>query len=453
MELRSPDSLDPEHHRTWSAARVWAAHQVPYMASALLALEPVIVYQSEDPIAQRLDLGALPIDQHWHVYLDPDVINELDVATIGFWLVHQVSHLLRHHAARYPASGSSRSTPLRAQSTDQRRWNLAADAEINDDLIAGSVTRPVNAVIPETLSLPTALTAEAYWDYLASPSDRSMSRPDADLACDCGSGCDGASRAWDTDQSGGLSNTSALLLEREVADKMKEHQRLYGTLPSGWRRWADEILTPKTPWQQLLGRAVRIGLADVSGRVDYSYRKPSRRATVVRDVILPALRQPIPNIAVVVDTSGSVDNHLLAVALAEIDGILRGMGAGRDHVRILCCDVDTYRVQRASGAASVELLGGGGTDMRVGLTRSLELRPRPDLIIVLTDGHTPWPDSRPRGVRIVVGLTDTSGSAPDWAQTITIGDERDDAGQHQNRTAAAASSGDQAHQKIQPNSR
>ena len=51
------------------------------------------------------------------------------------------------------------------------------------------------------------------------------------------------------------------------------------------------------------------------------------------------------------------------------------------------------------------------------------LRPRPDLIVVLTDGHTPWPPQPPRGIRVIVGLMDPSGCVPEWARAIAIGTE------------------------------
>ena len=35
--------------------------------------------------------------------------------------------------------------------------------------------------------------------------------------------------------------------------------------------------------------------------------------------------------------------------------------------------------------------------MGAGLAKAAELGPRPDLIVVLTDGYTPWPSSAPRG--------------------------------------------------------
>ena len=48
MILGPLERLGPDQRRAWAAARVWAAHQAPYMASALLALDPVVVDQSDD---------------------------------------------------------------------------------------------------------------------------------------------------------------------------------------------------------------------------------------------------------------------------------------------------------------------------------------------------------------------------------------------------------------------
>jgi len=45
---------------------------------------------------------------------------------------------------------------------------------------------------------------------------------------------------------------------------------------------------------------------------------------------------------------------------------------------------------------------GGGTDLRTGFAKALRTRPRPDVVVVGTDGRTPWPDSRP-ACRTVVG--------------------------------------------------
>jgi hypothetical protein len=59
--------------------------------------------------------------------------------------------------------------------------------------------------------------------------------------------------------------------------------------------------------------------------------------------------------------------------------------------------------------------------MGAGLAGAAALKPRPDLIVVLTDGHTPWPGEPPRGIRVIVGLMDESGTVPEWARAIVIG--------------------------------
>ncbi|HUZ08691.1 MAG TPA: VWA-like domain-containing protein [Acidimicrobiales bacterium] len=417
MILGPIDRLDPEQRRRWAGARVWAAHQVPYLASALLALEPVVVDQTQDPDTRRLDLSALPVDNEWHVYLDPEVIGALDVATIGFWLVHQVSHLLRHHADRSPAAGTGRTgSPSTERSADLRRWNLAADAEIDDDLVAGDAAHPESAVTPHGLGLPDSLTAEEYWDLLGGSSEGRTG------AADCGSGCDGWRRPWDGNGGdGGLDDTGRRLLHRDVARRIREHHRKFGSTPAGWQRWADDILEPSVSWQRLLASAVRRGVTDVAGRVDFSYRKPSRRSSVAGDVILPSLRRPLPKVAMVLDTSGSMHDRLLAQSLAEVAGVLRSLGVGRRHLRIVCCDAQAFEAQRVLKAEDVRLLGGGGTDMGAGLAGASGLRPRPDVIVVLTDGHTPWPATPPRGIRVVVGLMDPTGSVPEWARAVPIG--------------------------------
>jgi predicted metal-dependent peptidase len=438
--LASIDHLAANPRRTWAAARVWAAHQAPYLASALLALEPVVVDQSDDPVAQRVDLRALPIDRHWHVYLDADVLESSEVPTLGFWLIHQVSHLLRHHADRSPVSGGEPSTPLHHGSPDQGHWNLAADAEINDDLVAGAAKVPEAATTPKTLGLPDAWTAEQYFDALrvstkqqpatgdedageaAGDEDAGGGASDADAgsAADCGSGGDGISRLWDVDTPG-LSDSGQRLVEHDVARRIEEHQRKYGDVPAGLRRWASEVLSPSVSWQRLLASAIRRGAADVAGRVDFTYRKPSRRSSAVSDVVLPSLRQPLPKVAMVLDTSGSMDEHLLARSLAEVEGVLQAVGIGRRHLHVVCCDAKAFEAQEVMQARDVELLGGGGTDMGAGLAKASELRPRPDLIVVLTDGHTPWPSEAPRGIHVIVGLMDPNGFVPTWARAIAVG--------------------------------
>ena len=125
----------------------------------------------------------------------------------------------------------------------------------------------------------------------------------------------------------GLPGWQADLLRRLVATECLRHGQEAGTVPAGLLRWAQETLTPVVNWRRLLAAELRRAVADRAGAADYSYRRPSRRAAVTGDVVLPALRRPVPEVAVVCDTSGSMTDELLAMVLAEVEGLLRSLGA------------------------------------------------------------------------------------------------------------------------------
>jgi predicted metal-dependent peptidase len=169
-------------------------------------------------------------------------------------------------------------------------------------------------------------------------------------------------------------------------------------------------------------------LAAVSGSVDYTYRRPSRRAASTPRVILPSLIRPVPDVAIVLDTSGSMHEGLLAIALAEIETLLTKAGLRSAKARVLAVDTTVQAVSRVARASQVKLAGGGGTDMAEGITAAAALRPRPSIIIILTDGMTPWPPTAPHSVRVIVGLIgdEHHGSQPPtWTRVIPITIQKD----------------------------
>ena len=86
---------------------------------------------------------------------------------------------------------------------------------------------------------------------------------------------------------------------------------------------------------------------------------------------------------------------MLGQALGEVGGVLRSLGVARRDLRVVCCDAEAYEAQTVRDLGKVELAGGGGTDMGRGVEAAAALRPAPHLIVVLTDGFTPWPPAPP----------------------------------------------------------
>ena len=139
-------------------------------------------------------------------------------------------------------------------------------------------------------------------------------------------------------------------------------------------------------------------------------------------MLLPGTRRPVPNVALIIDTSGSVDDSLLGRALGEVDGALRGLGVTGSSVTVLACDTAVHAVTKVRTAHDARLAGGGGTDMRTGLAAAGDLRPRADIIVVLTDGYTPWPSQPPPGSTVIAALLGRREHPfpppPPWARRI-----------------------------------
>lgn len=398
------------------AARLHAVRARPFMATALFALH----------VVESRRVPTMAVDRHWRCYVSPAFVTLTPVEELaGVW-VHEVSHLLRDHHGR--GDRVARARELTGPG-ERLRMNIAADCEINDDVFGDGLVRPEGAVGPWSLGLPSGGLME---DYLR---QFRLGRHTQSMAwLDCGSGSDGLEREWDLGPDGahGLSAQERDAVRFRVAQGIRARP---GNAPQGWRRWAEEAFHPPQRWRELLGAAVRSAASGSGAGEDYTYGRPSRRSAGVPGAVLPSLRRRPPRVAVIIDTSGSVSDAELGSALHEVAAISRALGGRRDLVTVLSCDAAAGVARPLCRAAGIPLVGGGGTDLRTGFARVLRKGPRPDVIVVLTDGQTPWPDSRPP-CRTVVGVfeRETSGgswdeddpdyvpdSPPDWARVVSIG--------------------------------
>lgn len=398
------------------AARLHAARVRPYLATALFALGTV----------ESRRVPTMAVDRHWRCYVSPAFVDRTPVEELaGVW-VHEVSHLLRDHHGRSDRVARERGLTGPAQ---RLRMNIAADCEINDDVYGDGLALPEGAVLPASLGLPEGELME---DYLR----RFRLGPHTqDFAwLDCGSGADGLAREWDLGPDGahGLSAQERDAVRFRVAQGITGRP---GSAPKGWRRWAEEAFHPPQHWRELLAAAVRSAATGAGGGDDYTYGRPSRRSAGVPGAVLPGLRRTPPRVSVVIDTSGSVSDAELGSALLEVAAISRAVGGRRDLVTVVPCDAAARAVHPLCRAEGIPLVGGGGTDLRTGFAKVLRARPRPDVVVALTDGQTPWPGTRPP-CRTVVGLfprerpsrswdeddpDHVPDAPPEWARVVVIG--------------------------------
>ncbi|MEU8596684.1 MULTISPECIES: DUF2201 family putative metallopeptidase [Streptomyces] len=366
------------------AARLQAARARPYLATALFALHTV----------ESREVPTMAVDRYWRCYVSPGFVARTPVEELaGVW-VHEVSHLLRDHHGRSDRVAEQRGL---TGPGDRLRMNIAADCEINDDVYGDGLARPKGAVHPSTLHLQSGELMEDYlYQFRLGPRTQNLAW------LDCGSGADGLERGWELGPDGahGLSAHEQDAVRFRVAQGITGRP---GNASKGWKRWAEEAFHPPQPWRELLGAAVRSAASSPGAGEDYSYGRPSRRSTGLRGVVLPSLRRRPPRVSVVIDTSGSVSDAELGSALLEVAAISRAVGGRRDLVTVLACDAATRVVHPLCQAEGIPLVGGGGTDLRAGFAKALRSHPRPDAIVILTDGQTPWPSAQP-ACRTVIGL-------------------------------------------------
>jgi predicted metal-dependent peptidase len=133
-------------------------------------------------------------------------------------------------------------------------------------------------------------------------------------------------------------------------------------------------------------------------------------------------------VVVVVDTSGSVGQSEVNAALAKVKGVIRAAGIGAKCLVVVACDAAVGATSRVRRVEDVQLVGGGGGDMRVGIAAAEASRPQPDVIVVFSataTRHGPigqrglglwWPSS----ARAQLPLTCRTGQGPCGSQASWV---------------------------------
>ena len=417
--IRGLDRRNAGYSRALQAARVRASYQRAYFAPALFNLIPV----KTDMIA------SMAVDSRWRLYYNDAWLAAHSVEENAAVLIHEVSHLLREHEARKNA----------AAVRDIALWNTAADCEINDDLTAEGLPLPDNPPHPDKFGLREGENAETYYRQMMKPAQAGEGggltsttnhrtsttnhQPPTTNRCDCGSGAHGERRPWELpDDDGspggmpGVDSVKAELVRRECAQRILDRSGDAGDVPLGWRRWARMVLAPKVDYMATIRHTVRRALRESTlGRYDRTYRKPHRRQAAYGEFIMSSFYQPRPRPGFLIDTSASMEDTQLARAVAELGGLTRQLGYGAEVV-VACCDAAVHQVKKVFTVAQLELYGGGGTDIGVGIRSFIERKRGPiDLLVIVTDCKTPWPEERPPFPVITIRVGD--GVPPPWGDT------------------------------------
>lgn len=403
-------------------ARLAAAghSMMPYLARAFMNFHIL-----ETPELGDVDhCGGMATDCYYRLYYDPKILDKWTLKETAAVILHETMHCIYRHADR--AKAKIGTNPSQGE---HMLWNMAADCVINSNLRDAKIELPDADKIcfPEKFNMPPNLTAEEYYDLLYKQA------PKAPMQCMGGSSADGQQRGWehgdpgdkpktkDGKSAGGIGEDKQDMIRRAVAKDMKEHVKKHGrgSLPAGMERWAKEILEPsENPAERLLAEC-RYALDSQHGFWSTTYDRPSRRS-LKGGPMLPRYRQPVPRVTLIVDTSGSMCEKDLGLALGVVGQVLKAL-PNQSGVTVLTGDTQVETCQRVFRPEQVSLVGGGGTSMDSLIVDAANRKPKSDVIFVLTDGYTPWP-SEPVEAKVLACLSrpNTESEVPSWIRTVVL---------------------------------
>lgn len=338
---------------------------------AMLVLNTPIVETAEPPC-------ALPSGQAWTactdgrtIWVNHDWAATLPAAQVMFLLAHEAAHIMFDHCET-----------RRIGSRNRAVWGMAADYVINWLLKEDGFE-----VIPGSLldSRYTTYAEEVYEQLLT----------------DCPLGSDASIGGIGDDLTPGDMTAAEATENRQRVKQLVAQaatvERMAGRLSDPLARLIGDVLEPALPWPDLL----RTYMQQVT-RDGESWARRDRRFP---ETYLPGRHAvQLGPICVIVDSSGSISDKELSRAIEEIRAVAELVQP--ESIRVLSADtqVRSEQVLERGDTVAVTVSGGGGTDMCVPLVYVEQYNPC--VVILITDGHTPWPTAEPPYPLIVCCTTD-----------------------------------------------
>jgi hypothetical protein len=159
------------------------------------------------------------------------------------------------------------------------------------------------------------------------------------------------------------------------------------------RAWAEaELHIDKSAWMSALASAISGSIAAVSAPDGWVW--PMRRdMDDMGGAMLPRWTGHQPQCAVIIDTSGSITDNDINMAVAAGQFIAQAA-----EVTFWGCNT---KATKYGPTLPDGLRGGGGTDLRVGIDAAIA--DGSALVVVITDTYTPWHDKAPDADIIIGG--------------------------------------------------
>ena len=346
-----------------------------------------------------------------HFYYNSRFIQMLRPKEIEFLFGHEVLHCVYDHFGR-------------RGDRDPQLFNIANDFAVNADLIKHRVGEKITTVPCLHDPKYDGLSSEEIYDQLMQNVQKiSMSDLLDKLIDEHLDGEGDADGDGDGDQEGKgkgrpkLSDADRQAIRDEIKEAMLAAAATTdgaGNIPAGVKRLIQELTEPKMNWRELLRMQLESTI-----KSDYTWMRASRKGWHM-DAVMPGMKlDPMIDIAVALDASGSISEKMLKDFLSEIQGIMDSFPAYRIHV--VTFDTEAYNPaqynsENLDSICDYEVKGGGGTDFDCVFNYLKENEIEPKRLVMFTDGYPfgSWGDENYTDTVFILHGTTTI--VPPWGQ-------------------------------------
>ena len=353
-------------------------------------------------------------------YYNSRFIKMLRPKEIEFLFGHEVLHCVYDHFGR-------------RGERDHQLFNIANDYCVNADLIKHRVGEKITTVPCLHDPKYDGMSSEEIYDLLYKKAEKLDIGKLLDQMIDehlDGEGDEEQDGEGNGDEKEGKGRPKLTAEERQqIKDEIKEAMLAAaatvdgaGNLPAGVKRLIQELTEPQMNWRELLRMQLESTI-----KSDYTWMRASRKGWHM-DAVMPGMKvDPMIDIAVALDASGSISETMLKDFLGEIQGIMDSFPAYKIHV--FTFDTEAYNPAQYDSdnlddICDYEVKGGGGTDFDAiyNYLKAEEIEPK--RLVVFTDGYPfgSWGDENYADtVWILHGTTTIE---PPWGQYAYYDEEK-----------------------------
>ena len=355
---------------TWEEvlAIVMAEPKLAFFGSLLFQqLQVSFVEDKEIPTAATDGENIFFSLEFWDTMTNPNRI---------FVVAHEIMHYVLHHTVWWKRAQEGHT--LGKDPIDAKEMNEAQDYIINDMLVRDKLgVMPSIGLHDPSIATHDSDVMQTYIDLHKKQNKNPNPNPmDKHIAPDK------PSTELDDQQAE---------VQEAVQSAMNAAKQM-GNMPSTLERVLGEILDPKRYW----GDVLRDTFENISAGADRkTWRKPNKTMLSLYDIYMPSNTGFAFNrVAIVFDTSGSIDMEVLSQFVSECRGMFNDLPSENGY-ELLYCNTHTYKHVHAEGTDDIptapDFLRSGGTDMGDAVRYCKEHWTDLDGIIILTDGYTPEP--------------------------------------------------------------